>query len=287
MEFREITVDELDFVSAICLDPSVSRREAMREHMENRLNWLRKMMSQELKIIVALENPKPEVLHCPWAGNIRHADLAVKGKVPKGLIEYLPIEMALEPVKGENSLFINCVWILPPFWKTGVAKGLMQLFIEEARKWGGATVLAYEGDKWFGTSLKYMPSSFFKKFGFKEVSRDGTRVLLHLDLGARKSPMLVSPKRRVIGEKGETVIDVFCNSQCPWCGRMVDKISRNIRKYSDVTLNVINTDRRDVIEQFGVSRGVFINGEPVIKRMASWKEIKSALNKFTNRNVDS
>ena len=117
------------FVSAICLDPSVSRREAMRGHMENRLNWLRKMMSRELKIIVALENPKPEVLHYPWAGDIRHADLAVKGKVPKGLIEYLPIEMALEPVKGENSLFINCIWILPPFWKTGVAKGLMQLFI--------------------------------------------------------------------------------------------------------------------------------------------------------------
>jgi hypothetical protein len=97
--------------------------------MENRLNWLRKMMSRELKIIVALENPKPEVLHYPWAGDIRHADLAVKGKVPKGLIEYLPIEMALEPVKGENSLSINCIWILPPFWKKGVAKGLMQLFI--------------------------------------------------------------------------------------------------------------------------------------------------------------
>ncbi len=289
MEFRKITVDELDFVPAVCLDPSVGRkgREAMRGHMENRLRWLRKMMSQGLKIIVALEDPKPEVLHYPWAGNIRHADLAVKGKVPKGLIEYLPVENALEPVKGENSLFINCMWILPPFWKTGVAKGLMQRFIEEARKWGGATVLAYEGDKWFGTTIKYMPSSFFKKFGFEEVSRDETRVLLHLDLGARKSPMLVPPKKRVTGEKDKIVMDVFCNSQCPWCGWMVDKIRRNILKHSDVTLNVINTDRRDVIEQFGMARGVFINGEPFIKRMASWREIKSALNKFTNKHVQS
>lgn len=289
MEFRKITVDELDFVSAVCLDPSVGRkgREAMREHMENRLKWLRKMMSQGLKIIVALEDPKPEVLHYPWAGNIRHANLAVKGKVPKGLIEYLPIEAALEPVKGENSLFIDCIWILPPFWKTGVAKGLMQHFVEEAKECGGATVLAYEGDKWFGTSLKYMPSSFFMKFGFKEVSKDETRVLLHLDLGASKSPMLVSPKKRILGERDKIVMDVLCNSQCPWCGRMLDKINRNIRKYSDVTLNVINTDRRDVIEQFGVSRGVFINGEPIIKRMAAWKEIKSALSKFTIRNIQS
>ena len=288
MEFRKITVEELDFVSAICLDPSVNpkQREAMKKHMENRLKWLEKMMPQGLGIIVALENPKSEALHYPWVGNIRHADLTVKGKVPKGLIEYLPIEIALEPVKGENSLFINCIWILPPFWKTGVAKGLMQQFIEEARKRGGATVLAYEGDKWFGF-FDYMPASFFKKFGFKEVSRDGTRVLLHLDLGACRSPMLVSPKKRVIGEKGKIVMDVLCNSQCPWCGWMIDKIRRNVRKYSGVTLNVINTDRRDVIGKIGMARGMCINGEPVIKKMASWKEIKSALNKFTNRNVHS
>ncbi|MFB0567227.1 MAG: GNAT family N-acetyltransferase [Candidatus Bathyarchaeia archaeon] len=289
MEFRKITADELDYISAICLDPSVSpkQREAMKNHMEKRLRWLEKMMPQGLGIIVALENPKSETLHYPWVGNIRHADLAVKGKVPKGLIEYLPVETALEPVKGENSLFINCIWILPPFWKTGVAKGLMQQFVEEARKWGGATVLAHESDKWFGTSIKYMPSSFFMKFGFKEVSRDETRVLLHLDLGAHKSPMLIPPRKRVAGEKGKILMDVFCNRQCPWCGWMVDKIRRNMRKYSDVTLNVINTDSRDVIEQFGMSRGVFINGEPSIKRMASWKEIKSALNNFTNGNVHS
>jgi GNAT superfamily N-acetyltransferase len=286
LEFREITVDELDFVSAICLDPSVRQREAMREYMENRLRWLRKMMSQGLKVMVALENPKPEVLHYPWARDMRHADLAVKGKVPKGLIEYLPIKAALEPVKGENSLFIDCIWILPPFWKTGVAKGLMHKFIEEAREWGGATVLAFEGDKWFGV-FDYMPASFFRKFGFEEVARDGTRVLLHLDLGAHKSPMLVSPKKRVTGEKDKTVMDVFCNSQCPWCGWMVDKIRRNLRKRSDVTLNLINTDSRGVIERFGMSRGIYINGEPVIKRMASWREIKSVLNRFKNRNIHS
>ena len=112
-------------------------------------------------------------------------------------------------------------------------------------------------------------------------------MLLHLDMGAHKLPMLVPPKKRVIGEKGKTTLDVFYNRQCPWCGWMADEIKRNIREYSDVTLNVINTDRRDVIEQFGVARGVFINGEPVIKRMASWKEIKAALDRFTKRNVHS
>ncbi len=236
----------------------------MKKPMENRLRWLEKMMAQGLEIIVAL-GPR-------------------KGK--KGLIEYLPIEIAPEPVKGENSLFIDCIWVLPPFWKKGVAKELMQRFLREAKEYGGATVLAYESDKWFGF-FDYMPASFFRRFGFEEASRDGTRVLLHLDLGAHKSPILIPPKKSVVSKKGKTALDVFCNSQCPWCGWMVDEIKRNIRKYSGVTLNVINTDRRDVIEEYGMSRGVCINGEPVIKRMASWKEIKSALNRFTNRNVHS
>lgn len=103
--------------------------------------------------------------------------------------------------------------------------------------------------------------------------------------------MLVPPKKRVTGERGKIALNVFCNRQCPWCGWMVDRIKRNVmsarRKYSDVTINVINTDKRDVIEQFGVARGVFIDGEPVIKRMALWKEIKSALDRFAERNVHS
>lgn len=286
MEFRKVTVDEFNYVSALCVDPGLNpeQRDAMKNHMENRINWLKKMMSRGLGIIVALENPKSGALRYPGVGTIRYADLTVKGKVPKGLIEYLPIETALEPVKGEKSLFINCIWILPPFWKKGVAKGLMQRFIKEAEKCGGATVLAYKGDKWFGF-FEYMPASFFQKFGFEEISRDETCVLLHLDLGAGKLPMLIPPKKKVVKDKDEILMDVFCNSQCPWWGWVVNKIRRNTRKYSDVTLNVINTDRRDVIEKFGMARGIRINGEPIVKRIASWKEIESALNKFTNRNV--
>jgi len=70
------------------------------------------------------------------------------------------------------------------------------------------------------------------------------------------------------------VMDVFFNSQCPWSGWIVDKIKRNIKKY-DAVVNAINTDDRKVIEEYGMSRGVCINGVPIVKRMASWKEIES------------
>ena len=269
MEFRKLTVEELYYVPDMCLwGISPKQREAMKEHMENRLRWLEKMMPQGLDIIVAL---------------------GLRGG-KKGLIEYLPIEIAPEPVKGENSLYIDCIWVLSPFWKKGIAKGLIRRFLDEAREVGGATVLAYEGDKWFGY-FDYMPASFFRKFGFKEVSRDETCVLLHLDMGAHKLPTLLPSKKQMTGERAKTTLDVFCNRQCPWCGWMVDNVKRNVmrarRKYSGLMLKVINTDSRDTIERFGLARGVSINGEPVIRRMASWKEIKLTLDRFLGAKAES
>jgi len=260
LEFRKITVEESPYVSYLRLW-GISRRqkEAMKEHMEKRLKWIEERMPKGLETVVAL-GPR---------------------KSKKGLIEYLPIEDAPEPVKGEHSLFINCVWVLPRHSKAGIGKGLVQHFLKAAREVGGATVLTYEGDKWFDY-FDYMPADFFREFGFEEVSSDGTRVLLHLDLGAHKVPMLIFPKRRKRGKKDKVVLDVFCNSQCPWCGWMVDNIRKSVTKYPGVTLNVIDTDPREIVERYGMARGVSINGEPVIKRMATWKEVKLALDEYKN-----
>ncbi len=254
LEFRKVAADELPYVSYLCLwGVSHRQREAMKEHMEKRISWIKKMWSKGLKIIVAL-GPR---------------------KSKKGLIEYLPIEVAPEPVKGKKSLFLNCIWVLPRFSRSGVGKALMRNFLDDASEVGGASVLAYEGDKWFGY-FDYMPANFFKRFGFREVSRDETRTLLHLDLGAHITPKLLSPRHRKFGKNGYTVVDVLCNSQCPWCGWMADEIIRNV-KASEVTINMINTDSRKAIEELGLARGISINGRPASKRMAAWKEIKSVL----------
>jgi len=281
VKIKKITEDELDYVSVLCLDPSIGakQREVMQDAMEDRTRWIRKMMKKGLEVLVALEEPKPERIHYKWAGDMLHKDLAVHGKVPEGLLESIPIEYAPEPVKGENQLFIDCMWILPPFWRTGVAKRLMESFIEKARKFGGASVLAYEGDKWCGTSLEYMPASFFERFGFKEVARDGSRVLFFLDFGVAKPPKLIHPKTEPSSEGNKIIVDLFCNSQCPWCRWTVDDIKRNTRKYPKVVVNIVKTDDRKIIEEFGMSRGVRINGKPVIKRTASWKEIKTEIEK--------
>jgi GNAT superfamily N-acetyltransferase len=282
MQIREISVEELDYAATLCVDPGIPRkwREEMKPTMEAKKEWFKTMSHKGLQISVVLEK-SDEVLRSFGAKNKQIRELIVQGNIPKGLIEYLPIEFAPEPVIGEKSLFLDCVWVLPPFWHKEVARCLLEKFIENAKPYGGASVLAYEGDKWFGF-FPYMPVSFFKQFGFREVCRDGSRVLLHLDLGANEPPSLIYPKRRVIERGDEVVVDVLFNSQCPWSGWMANTVKGNMKKY-DAVVNMINTDDRKVIEEYGLSRGIYINGVPVIKRMAPWKEIQSVVKQTLKR----
>jgi GNAT superfamily N-acetyltransferase len=197
-----------------------------------------------------------------------------------GLLEYIPIESVLEPIEGKESLFINCMWILPPFWNTGVGQALINKFIDKAKKIGGGTVIAYDGDKWFETSIRYMPSSFFQKYGFEEVDRDGTRVLLYLDLGSNVKPHFILPKREFYTKKDKIILEVYFNSQCPWSAFMINSIKKEVLNYSNIIARFINTDDRAIIKKFGISRGIKINGKPVINRMATWGEIKKEIDKI-------
>jgi GNAT superfamily N-acetyltransferase len=282
MQIREISTEELDYAATLCVDPGIPRkwREEMKSTMDAKREWFRTMTHKGLQISVALEKSE-EVLRSFGAKNAKMKELVVGDNIPKGLIEYLPIEFAPEPVIGEKSLFLDCVWVLPPFWHKEIAKRLLEVSIENARSYGGASVLAYEGDKWFGF-FPYMPASFFKQFGFKEVCREGTRVLLHLNLGADELPSLIHPKTGVVGTDERVVVDVLFNSQCPWSGWMANTVKRNMRKY-DAVVNPINTDDRKIIEEYGLSRGVRINGVPVIKRMAPWKEIEAVVKQALKR----
>jgi hypothetical protein len=256
MHVREVLADELDLVSSVCLDPSVRSewKQIMEPCMVARKKWLKTMMTKGLEISVVFDS--------------------VRGQThPTGLIEYVPIKYAAEPVEGGNSLFINCIWVIPPRWHRGFARVLLERAIEKAKAYGGLGVLAYEGDRWFGF-FPYMPASF-KKSGFEEVDRDGSRVLLHLTLGRSEKPKLIKPKvRKVKGDR--LIVDVFHSCQCPWSGLMVDQIKQRIKKY-DAVVKMIGTDNRKVVEKYGMSRGVCVNGVPIIKRMASWKEIEAAL----------
>ena len=254
MRIHEVLTEELDYVSAVCLDPSVPLRwqEIMEPCMKERKKWLKAMMAKGLRVLVALDKPEAvaESLGLE-VGKVKAKAKVVHGNVAVGLIEYVPIEFACEPVEGKAGLFINCIWVIPPFWHRGVARMLLENCLEKARAYGGGSVLAYKGDKWFGF-FPYMPTSFFEKFGFREVGRERTRVLMYLDLGGNVKPKLIKARSVKVEKSDKLVVD-----EEVWC-----------------VVNAINTDDRKIIEKYGLSRGICINDVPVLKRMASLKEVE-------------
>ncbi|NHI84184.1 MAG: GNAT family N-acetyltransferase [Candidatus Thorarchaeota archaeon] len=261
MSVRDLDAEELDLVEGICLGPGVPPKwkEVMAPCMTIRKEWIKAMMKRGLGVTIALDT---------------------RGE-KKGLIEYCPVEFASEPITGGTSLFINCMWVMSPSWGKGTGKALLSHVIEKARSYGGLTVLGYESDKWFGF-MDYMPSRFFKRFDFQEVDRDGSRVLLYLDLGGKENPLLLPSKKRTVPESDKTLVEILFNSQCPWSGWMVDKVARNLERY-DVVVKPINTDDRSVREVYGLSRGVCINGVPALKRMGTVKEVEALVQEVASR----
>lgn len=115
MQIREISVAELDYVARLCVDPWMppTCRKSMMSAMDARKKWLSMMMRKELKVLVAIE--KTEALNPRSIKSRKIQELIVNDEIPQGLIEYAPIEYAPEPVKGKNSLFINCIWFCQDF----------------------------------------------------------------------------------------------------------------------------------------------------------------------------
>ena len=61
---------------------------------------------------------------------------------------------------------------------------------------------------------------------------------------------------------------------------MINTVKKEMSNYPNIDLNIINVDNRKLIEKFGISRGICLNGKPVFNRMASWKEIKPKIETF-------
>ncbi|MDI7246963.1 MAG: GNAT family N-acetyltransferase [Bacillota bacterium] len=260
VRIEEWSVENPQLIEGLCLHPSDPRKmlEVMAPHMEARKRWLQGMAGKGLRVAVAT---------------------GADGE-KQGLVEYVPIEWAAEPVAGSGSLFINCLWVLPRYWGTGVGRALLEYAVAQAST-NGIAVLGYERDRWFGY-FRYMPVEFFRRFGFTEVDRDGSRVLLYLEPAAerRRSPLpsLMCPGARegVKGEGGRHVVEILYSSQCPWSGWMIDGAMRGLRRLG-VEVCLVNTDERTTAAAYGLTRGVCVDGRPLVHRLASGREVVRAV----------
>jgi GNAT superfamily N-acetyltransferase len=275
MEIRELRADELDYAVLPCVDPGF--RRTLRQGMNLRKEFLKRMKREGLSVIVALEEMgKKDSIEYPGVGKVKTKDLSIKGKMPVGLIEYAPIEKTIFPVCGENLAFIHCIWVITPFWRKGVGRALMEGFREKTSQLSGAAVVAYEGESWWGF-FDYMPKWFFDKFGFKEADRIGTSVLMFKNKDEARPPEFISSQPGSALNQQTKEVEFFWSNQCPyswWVGKLLEK---KLKKNPEYQSKLINTDRREIAQRFGQTFGLRINGKTLFNRIPSWDEVKKAL----------
>lgn len=275
MEIRKLEIDELDYAVLPCVDPGF--RKTLKQGMNLRTEFLKKMKRDGLSVLVVFEDvDRKKRIDYPGVGKVKITDLSLKGKIPAGLIEYVPIKKTIFPVKGENLAFIHCIWVIPPFWRKKVGKALMESFVARTSHLSGSAVMAYEGESWWGF-FDYMPEWFFAKFGFKEVERNGNSVLMFKNYRSAKPPELILSQPDSVPSKKKTKVEFFWSTQCPYSWWVAKLLGKEFERTARFELKLINTDRRKTVQKLGLTFGLRINGRTFFNRMASWDEVKNAL----------
>jgi hypothetical protein len=280
MQIRELKEDELDLAVLPCADPGF--RTTLNQGIALRKEFLKRMMKKGLSVLVASEDQKGRnELDYPGVGKVRTEDLSSEGKIIAGLLEYSPVEETNFPVRGKNLAFIHCIWVIPPFWKQSVAKNLMHMFFEKIQDVGfsGAAVIAYKKESWWGF-FDYMPGWFFRKFGFRQVERDGNSILMLKSYKDANPPQFILPESKSTSGPRKVKAQLFWSGQCPyswWVKRLAEK---KFAKNTDVELSLVNTDERKTVEKSGITFGLAINGKTMYNRIPSWDEVSKALRLF-------
>jgi GNAT superfamily N-acetyltransferase len=199
--------------------------------------------------------------------------VAYEGASPVGHLEYIPIEAAPRPVKGENLLFIDCLFVEPQKRWHGVGAHLLDACEAKAREQhlAGLAVIA------FPDSL-YMPAGFFVEHGFVVAQESDCAWLLMKTWQTVTPPEFMPRRYQPHLVPGKTTVDVFWCSQCPFWAHARDELMKVAHELGgQVAVREINTDDRAVLEQYGIANGVFINGECAFLYPPGKEEIRKAL----------
>lgn len=139
----------------------------------------------------------------------RKAD--IRGKV---FIEYLPAEKAWIPVKADNYLLINCLWVSGSYKGKGYGHELLQSCIDDAKAQGKYGVIGLSSTKKKGF---LSDPRFFKKYGFEVADSADPYYQLYCLRFDENTPL---PAFKECAKKG-TIEDtehvvIYYTNQCPF-----------------------------------------------------------------------
>ena len=159
--------------------------------------------------------------------------LDVKGKV---FIEYAPLETAWVPIRGENFLYIYCLWVSGSYKGKGYGKSLLEYCINDAKAQGksGVCVLSSKKKKPFLTEKKLMT-----KFGFQVVDTLSDEYeLLSLSFNGKNPSFNDTVRQMRINQKELTI---FYGMQCPFIPNCIEQVKTYCNN-NRIPLNLIAID---------------------------------------------
>lgn len=227
--------------------------------------WLRNTLTKGLKVKVAIDDGKPV-----------------------GFAHCLPIELGTWGMSGNDLMTIPCLTlkydrVYREERGSGYGRALMEAVEAEARKEKkGVAVLAYDHDFWF------MPSSFFRKLGYREVAREGSAAIMLKAFEPVDPPLMHRLNYRPQLVPGKVIVDAFWNPICMTSIVEIHRVREVCAEYGEeVILNEFNCGHKDVLEKYQTSRALFINEERkgwgyAAPRDELRKEIERALGKVSS-----
>ena len=238
MEVLDLTDEHMHFVT-VCThidDPDAERDSVA----WIRQSWLTDTLAKGLRVKVAIDEGEPV-----------------------GFAHCLPIELGAWGMSGKELMTISCLTlrynrVYRQERGSGYGRALMEAVEAEAKKEKkGVAVLAYDHDFWF------MPFSFFRKFGYQEVARQGSAVIMLKAFEPVEPPTMHRLNYEPKLVPGKVVFDAFWNPICMTSIVEIHRVREVCAEYGDkVILNEFDCGNKDILEKYQTSRALFINGKP-------------------------
>lgn len=198
-----------------------------------------------------------------------------------GMIQYIPIEHSW--LEGRDLYFITCIWVhgykegRGNFQKKGMGKALLKSAEDDVKGLGAKGVAAW------GVSMPFwMRASWFKKHGYKKVDKDSMAVLLWKPFDEdAKPPKWMKQKKKPGTTPGKVTVTSFVNGWCPSQNIVYERTKRAVAEFGDkVVFQEFDTLNRDVLLEWGIVDGLFIDGKEIqTGPPPSYEEIKKLIQK--------
>ena len=178
----------------------------------------------------------------------------------KCFIEYLPAEMAWNPIDAEGYLYIDCLWVSGSFKGHGYSNDLLAACLSDGKAQGkkGLCILAAAKKKPFLADPKYLK---YKGFTVCDEADNGIQLwYLPFDPEAAKPAFKACARHPHLDETGYVL---YYTSQCPFNAKYVPIVAQTAKEHG-IPFRAIHLESREAAQNAPTpvtTYALFYNGE--------------------------